>query len=314
MDLFRKKNKPQKRIVPLVVLLVSLMFVGCDIVLPQESTPESSEATELLQEPASEESPAFSLSDIPEYSGFPYAILHDNQPDFQKSDLTTESFQSFSKLDALGRCGVAFANVGLDLMPEEDRGEIGQIRPSGWHLVKYDNVDGKFLYNRCHLIAYQLTGENANEQNLITGTRYLNTEGMLPFENRVADYVRKTGNHVLYRVTPIYDGDHLLASGVEMEALSVEDDGEGISFHVFCYNVQPGISIDYATGDSRLTEEKETEEVTEQTYILNTNTHKFHSPFCLSVDQMAEHNKKEYTGTREELVEKGYEPCKRCNP
>lgn len=190
------------------------------------------------------------LADIPEYNGEAYTEINDNVPDFPDDDFTSTSFETYSDLDSLGRCGGAYANIGQDLMPTEKRGSIGQVKPSGWHTVKYDNVDGKYLYNRCHLIGYQLAAENANEKNLITGTRYLNTEGMLPFENMVADYIKETGNHVLYRVTPIFDGNNLVASGVQMEAESVEDKGEGILFNVFCYNVQPGISIDYATGNS----------------------------------------------------------------
>lgn len=196
--------------------------------------------------------PAVSLDSVPPYDGRPYVELDGNEPAFDQGELTERSFETYSSLDALGRCGPAFACVGRDLMPTEERGSIGQVKPTGWHTVKYDVVDGKYLYNRCHLIGYQLTAENANEENLITGTRYLNVEGMLPFENLVADYVRETDNHVLYRVTPIYAGAELVARGVEMEALSVEDAGEAVSFHVFVYNVQPGVEIDYATGDSRL--------------------------------------------------------------
>ncbi|MBQ3132787.1 MAG: DNA/RNA non-specific endonuclease [Clostridia bacterium] len=190
-------------------------------------------------------------SKIPAYSGKAYVALDGNRPSFSKAELTVHSYESYESLDAYGRCGVAIASIGRDLMPTEDRGSIGQIKPSGWHTVKYDNVDGKYLYNRCHLIGFQLTGENANEQNLLTGTRYLNIEGMLPFENMVADYIKETGNHVAYRVTPIFRGNNLVASGVQMEAYSIEDAGEGICFNVYCYNVQPGIVINYADGDSR---------------------------------------------------------------
>ena len=195
---------------------------------------------------------AETLADVPAYSDEPYAVVNNNEPDFTESDMTTDSYESYSELDSSGRCGIAMANLGKDLMPTEDRESIGQVKPSGWQTVKYDNVDGKYLYNRCHLIGFQLAGENANEKNLITGTRYMNTEGMLPFENMVADYIRETGNHVLYRVTPIFEGGNLVASGVQMEAKSVEDDGNGICFNVYVYNVQPGIEIDYATGESRM--------------------------------------------------------------
>lgn len=193
---------------------------------------------------------ALNVSDVPEYNGNAYAVINDNIPDFDQSDLSSDSFEIYSSLDSLGRCGSAYANIGIDLMPTEERGNIGQVKPSGWHTVKYDCVDGKYLYNRCHLIGYQLTAENANEKNLITGTRYLNVQGMLPFENMVADYIKETENHVLYRVTPVFEGNNLVASGVQIEAESVEDDGEGIQFNVYCYNVQPGIIIDYATGES----------------------------------------------------------------
>ena len=188
-----------------------------------------------------------------EYSGNPFVEVNGNVPYFGKEEYTTESFEIYSELDSLGRCGVAYANIGKDLMPVEERGEIGMVKPAGWHTVKYPEViEDVFLYNRCHLIGYQLSGENANVQNLITGTRYLNVEGMLPFENKVASYVRETGNHVLYRVTPIFEKDNLLAEGVLMEAYSVEDEGKGVAFCVFVYNVQPGIEIDYATGESKL--------------------------------------------------------------
>lgn len=191
----------------------------------------------------------FDLSALPPYSGEPYISVCGGDPDFSEDEITSVSYEYYSELDALGRCGVCIASVGQDIMPTEKRGSIGQVKPTGWHTVKYDFVDGKYLYNRCHLIGFQLTGENANKRNLITGTRYLNVEGMLPFENMVADYVKETGNHVMYRVTPIFVGDELLARGVHIEAESVEDGGDGIMFNVFCYNVQPGVVLDYATGE-----------------------------------------------------------------
>ena len=315
---------------------------------PQENasdTQESQQVTSATDVPTGEGTSAFSLREIPAYSGTPYTEVNGNQPYFTEEELTTQSFETYSELDSLGRCGVAYANVGQDLMPTEPRGEIGAVKPTGWHLVKYDNVDGKYLYNRCHLIAYMLAAENANPQNLITGTRYLNVQGMLPFETKVCDYVKNTGNHVLYRVTPIFDGDNLLADGVLMEAYSVEDAGEGISFCVFAYNVQPGIGIDYATGDNwaegsgtyqstvasvaeetpvpqpetdtavQITPESSvSQESRETTYVLNTNTKKFHYPTCSSVDDMKEKNKQIYTGSRDEVINMGYVPCKRCNP
>ena len=193
-----------------------------------------------------------SLDEITEYRGEPYVEINGYRPDFSQEDRNTEAFEAYSSLDSLGRCGTAFANVGQELMPRGERENISQIHPTGWQHVEYDFVDGESLYNRCHLIAHQLTGENANERNLITGTRYMNTEGMLPFEEMVGDYVREEDGHVLYRVTPVFEGSDLVARGVEMEGYSVEDQGESVSFHIFAYNVQPGVEIDYATGDNWL--------------------------------------------------------------
>lgn len=305
-------------------LLIALSPAGCATV--EMSQNETTATTTEVQ------------ADIPAYNGMPYIQLENNMPDFSDEEKTdTEAFEIYSDLDSLGRCGQAYANICLELQPTEPRGEIGDVRPSGWHTVKYNAViDGNYLYNRCHLIAYCLAGENANEKNLITGTCYLNIEGMLPFEQKVDAYVKGTGNHVLYRVTPVFDGDNLVASGVEMEGWSVEDDGAGICFHVFCYNVQPGIGIDYADGASQelVGEENvdtqaentvrevepernidaEQADVEKQTYILNTNTKKIHLPTCSSVDQMKETNRQTYEGTLEELKNMGYSPCKRCNP
>ncbi|MGN0655163.1 MAG: DNA/RNA non-specific endonuclease, partial [Ruminiclostridium sp.] len=340
------------------------------------------------------------LDNLPAYSGKAYVELNGNVPSFKKSQLTTESFEKYSKQDSLGRCGVAFANVSKETMPTEARGSIGSIKPSGWHTVKYDNVDGKYLYNRCHLIGYQLTGENDNKKNLITGTRYMNTEGMLPFENKVANYVESTGNHVLYRATPIFEGGNLLAGGVQLEAYSVEDKGKGVCFNVYCYNVQPDIVIDYSDGSSKLSDnaivsiklnyskyslkagqsktlvattspEKAAKSVkwyssnnkiatvnsngkvtakkagtvtitakttnglkatckitvkdnavavdnsdksTGGSYILNTNTKKFHYPSCSSINAMSEKNKWAVDYSRDKIIDMGYVPCKRCNP
>ncbi len=195
---------------------------------------------------------AFDLAAVPPYDGSPYVELNGNKPLFTDAEkASTVSFERYSRLDVLGRCGVAFANLAEELMPTEARGDISSVRPTGWQTDRYPFVDREFLYNRCHLIAYALAGENANERNLITGTRYLNTEGMLPFEDRVAPYLELTGNHVLYRVTPVFEGDERVVRGVEMEGWSVEDRGENICFHVFVYNVQPGVVIDYRTGESR---------------------------------------------------------------
>lgn len=264
----------------------------------------------------------YDLSNIPDYDGKAYVELNGNVPEFSKSEKTySESFEEYGKLDSLGRCTYAVSCIGKDLMPTEKRGSIGSVKPSGWHISKYDFVDGKYLYNRCHLIGYQLTAENANERNLITGTRYLNIEGMLPFENDVADYIEITNNHVYYKVTPIFEGNNLVANGVQMQAYSVEDNGQGISFNVYCYNVQPGVAIDYATGDNQAVTSSSasvtstsSDEADKKTYIVNTKTKKFHNPDCDGVKKMSSSNKKKYKGTRDSLISNGYSPCQKCNP
>lgn len=267
----------------------------------------------------------FTYKDIPEYNGNPSVIINGNEPAFAEDEITTDVFEKYSDLDSLGRCHVAFANICEEIMPTEQRGAIGHIKPSGWNTIKYpDLIEDNYLYNRCHLIAYSLAGENDNEKNLITGTHYLNYEGMQPYELEVLNFIRytKSDAHVLYRVTPIYKDDELVARGVLMEALSVEDKGEGIKFCVFVYNVQPGIELNYATGDSKAIEEPNTTETEIQSttsgndeyYILNTNTHRFHKPDCDSVNQMSDRNKAEYHGSREDLVSKGYKPCGNCHP
>ena len=321
----------------------SLDSASCkgDTVPSQSDAPSASQGQQTESSAPTEITTAssFSLSDVPAYSGKAYISVNGNVPYFTAAELTTTSFETYSDLDTLGRCGVTYACIGKDLMPTEERGSIGMVKPTGWHTVRYDDlVDGKYLYNRCHLIGYQLTGENANTKNLITGTRYLNIEGMLPFENMVADYIQETNNHVLYRVTPIFEGNNLLANGVLMEGYSVEDKGAGVSYCVFAYNVQPGIEIDYATGESKLAdsaqqEEQKTATVTptpspepekqepatgseasQADYILNTNTKKFHYPTCSSVNDMKEKNKQEFFGTRDEAISNGYFPCGRCKP
>ena len=255
-----------------------------------------------------------------------YTVLNNNIPEFSENEITTTAFEEYSELDDLGRCGVAFACIGEEIMPTEERGAIGQIKPSGWQMAKYDIVDGKYLYNRCHLIGYQLSGENANEKNLITGTRYMNVDGMLPFENKVADYIKETKNHVMYRVTPIFEGNNLLAKGVHMEAFSVEDNGEGVSFNVFVNNIQPGIEINYLDGTSKLKSDNSSEKITkieedkpenensDTIYILNTNTMKFHNEGCSSAKDIKPKNKESFNGTRTWLIDNGYSPCGICNP
>lgn len=267
--------------------------------------------------------PEFDIGSVPEFSGEPFYVINNNEPTFSASELSVESYEFYSELDSLGRCGVTIASIGRDIMPTEDRGSIGSVKPTGWHTVKYDTVDGKYLYNRCHLIGFQLTGENANTKNLITGTRYLNVEGMLPFENMVADYVKETGNHVALRVTPVFEGNNLLASGVQMEGYSIEDEGDGICFNIFCYNAQPGIDIDYRDGSSSMSESSRQEESSEPEesseaeatkYVLNTNTKKFHKETCRHVDSIKDENYAESTKTRDGLIDEGYSPCGTCKP
>lgn len=398
-------------------------------IINNEITNEVNNGSETTDEPSqTAQQSSVSLSNIPKYSGKAYVIINNNVPFFSEEDLTTNSYETYSELDNQGRCGAAMACVGKDIMPTEKRGDIGSIKPTGWHTVKYQGIDGTYLYNRCHLIGFQLTGENANEQNLITGTRYLNVEGMLPFENLVADYVKETNNHVLIRVTPMFEGDNLLASGVLMEAKSVEDNGALVQFNVYCYNVQPGIEINYKTGassgpeytgtttstntsnstdtnkndktdsetntntststttntsssnitsstttssssttsssttstssssttsssttstssssttsnsttstttpseaekpetsnsnstqssSSNTSSAETTNNPTTYTYILNTNSKKFHEPSCGSAKTIKEKNKDTFTGTRDEIIAKGYSPCKNCEP
>lgn len=267
------------------------------------------------------------VDDVPAYSGEPYVEVNDNQPEFTEEELTTVSYEDYSELDELGRCQTAEACIGQDLMPTEARENISSVKPTGWKNKSYDTVDGGYVYNRCHLIGYQLTGENANEENLITGTRYMNVEGMLPFEDEVAAYIKETDNHVMYRVTPVFEGDDLIASGVQMQAESVEDDGAGISFNVYVYNVQPYVVIDYRTGENwegdEIAEpegkwadgtEAEPSDTKEQMYILNKNTKKFHKPECSGAKKIKAKNKDEYKGSRQTLIDEGYEPCGSCHP
>ena len=292
----------------------------------------------------------FDLATVPEYDGSPSVEVNGNEPFFVEADFERSAFEEYSELDARGRCGEAFALIGEETMPTEPRGDISAIHPSGWQNDTYDWVDQYFLFNRCHVIGWQLAGENDNERNLITGTRYMNTEGMLPYENRVAWYVQSTGNHVLYRVTPIFEGANLVCSGVLMEAESVEDIGQGVRFCVYCYNVEPGVRIDYATGENEadgtmgtassessadtpqseaaqssasaaddertftIPDESMRVEESEAAFILNVNTGKFHWPHCPSVSDMREHNKFPFSGTREEAIELGFKPCGVCKP
>lgn len=296
----------------LLVLTLSLLLGGCAQPAPGPSGSQSG-STSTASETAA------SLDDIPAFSGEPYVVIDDNQPSFTASELTTSSFESYAPLDSLGRCGVAYACISTNLMPAdgEKRGSISEVKPSGWVTAKYDFVDGKYLYNRCHLIGWQLTAENANRSNLITGTRYMNVDGMLPFENMVADYIKETGSHVMYRVTPVFSGDDLVAQGVQMEAYSVEDDGDGICFNVFCYNVQPGVTIDYADGTNHLSDkdaqaDSSTADTASSHYVLNTSSKKYHDPSCSAVGKMSEKNRRDFTGTQAELEKEGYTPHTSC--
>ena len=286
--------------------------------------------------------PIIDLNDIPEYSRHAYVEINGGDPFFEDNEITTEAFEIYSPLDPLGRCGVAFACIGIEIMPTEDRDDIANVTPSGWEYNgvsnnnTYDFVENGYVYNRCHLIGFQLAGENDNERNLITGTRSLNIEGMLPFENQVADYVEETQNHVMYRVTPIYNGFDYVAKGVLMEAYSVEDNGRGVCFCIYAYNVQPGVLIDYYTGvnvasgeslpeigddgrgdnaESPTPDDKEDDSpLGEITYVINTNSKKFHNPSCSHAKNLSGENRKETDKSRDELVDEGYSPCGTCKP
>ena len=328
------KKNGKYRLLGVVTACVMVFMSACAGKAEQEKT--SANAQQETVPVSGTQQSDISMETIPEYDGEPYVVIDDNEPNFTEEELQPEAYETYGTLDALGRCSTAEASIGEGLMPTEKRGAIGQVKPTGWHTVKYDMVEGKYLYNRCHLIGYQLTAENANEENLITGTRYMNTEGMLPFENMVADYIKETGNHVMYRVTPVFEGENLVASGVQMEAESVEDQGADLSFNVYVYNVQPGVEIDYKTGESReanellpasknsdkagnavsgtASDKDSSDPVSEQTYILNTSSKKFHKESCSGVKSMKEKNKKVYTGKREEVIEQGYAPCGNCHP
>lgn len=332
-----------------LLLVIGLFLNGCtsasnsesdlsfqeEVFITQENTePEVAiDTTEQEQAPENNDNKPDTISvvetDYPAYTGQAFITVNDNVPFFTESDMTTKTYESYSPLDTLDRPGMAIACLGTETMPAEGekRGEIGMVKPVGWHTVKYPEViSDLYLYNRCHLIGWQLSAENANELNLITGTRYLNVIGMLPFEDETADYIHSTKNHVLYRVTPIYTGDNLVCDGLLMEAQSVEDDG--LSFCVYCYNVQPGIGIDYATGDSWLetdapeentidttAETDSSETVTqEKDYVLNTNSMKIHKPDCSSIEKMSEQNRKDFHGDINTLLSEGYSPCGICNP
>lgn len=294
---YRNRNNPWAFVLALVAIALIVAFFGDDLFGNRQYS--------------------FSLGDIPEFSGEPFVVINDNQPEFTEEDIAATSYEYYSQLDVLGRCGYAMACIGTDIMPTDERESISSVKPSGWVQAQYDFVDGESLYNRCHLIGFQLTGENANELNLITGTRYCNVDGMLPFENMVADYVKETDNHVLYRVTPIFSERELVARGVQMEGWSVEDHGEGICFNVYVYNNQPGVTIDYLTGNSYAGDSAQlqtTSGMQEESYILNTSSHKFHKSDCEQGQSIKETNKELFAGSKEELIRKGYTGAKCCDP
>ena len=323
-----------KRILALLLSLMLLLgsLFGCELFEEKRTDlfddyGDSKKPQESQESTEDKEAYGFaSVEGIPDYSGKAYVELNGNIPEFTDGEKVTESYELYSELDSLGRCGYTMACVGKDIMPTEDRESISSVKPSGWVNKKYDTslVDGGYIYNRCHLIGFQLTGENANDKNLITGTRYMNVQGMLPFENLIADYVKETDNHVMYRVTPIYDGNDLVACGVQMEAYSVEDDGEGVCFNVYIYNVQPGIVINYATGENWLStevpaqteknESADSNESGEKSYVLNTNSKKIHLPDCSGAQSISEANRGEYEGDINELIEQGYTACGICKP
>lgn len=336
-----KACRQDRRWLGIGLLALLAVFLAGGLVQAQELL---ARATDILHHKTAT-SPYYTVDTVPAFSGQPYVVINRNTPYFQGSDLSVHSYSRYSELDSWGRCKVAKACIGRDIMPKAPRGQIGQIKPSGWHTVRYSGVDGKYLYNRCHLIGYQLAGENSNPRNLITGTRYLNMQGMLPFENLVADYVKETGNHVMYRVTPIYSGRSLVAHGVLMEGLSVEDGGAGVSYCVFCYNAQPHIKINYATGESSASSGYgETKPATQRPnrgqtsmrhdyaagatsaaqgysagnssggYVLNIRSKRFHKPTCSSVTQMKAKNQRASNASREALISEGYKPCGSCRP
>ena len=368
-------NKNIKKIFSIIALLFLLavcsMAMGCDLTDSSDDAASSGEKTEQAadatedneatedenrdaqdeQDPADSEessaegSHAIDPDKLPEWDGEPSIEINGGDPSFTDSELSAikkQTEEDLSALDDQGRCGDVSACVSSETMPEGERDSIGMIRPAGWHLVKYDFVEGKYLYNRCHLIGWQLTGLNAEERNLITGTRYLNVDGMLPYENQVADFAESSDLHVAYRVEPVYKGDELIARGVHIEAESIEDKGESLAFNVYCYNVQPYVDIDYKTGESTADSDAPdsaessdssanqsgsssgsgssqnagagSQDSTEQTYILNTNTKRYHLQGCRSLSQMKDKNKRTFHGSKKELSRMGYQPCGNCNP
>ena len=304
-------HKPYKWLISifLSVFLTASTITGCTA--PQTAEHQTNQTS--IQTTAYE----IDFSTVPDYTEEPIYVYNNNQPLFTKQEITDDAYESYSDLDELGRVGTATACLGPETLPTEYREDISSVTPSGWINHSYDIVDGGYLYNRCHMIGFQLSGENDNEENLFTGTRYMNVDGMLPYENQTKEYIDETDNHVMYRVTPDFEDNNLVCDGVLMEAYSVEDNGSGLSFCIYVYNVQPGITIDYTTGEnytSNTTQTSDTTNTKDTTYILNTNSKIIHIPSCNSVAKMAQHNKKEYTGSYEALIKEDYHPCQNCNP
>lgn len=293
-----------------LILAAALLLCSCKKAdISQVTSPGQSEAGITVNKAVGLEA-----EDIPDYNGKPYIVINNNAPDFKQSELKAKPYEHYAELDRYGRCRESVACIGKELMPKDERETISEVKPTGWHSIRFSFIDGESLYNRCHLIGFQLTGENANEKNLITGTRYLNIEGMLPFENMTAEYIRETGNHVLYRVTPIYSGTELVARGVQMEAYSVEDVGRGLCFNVFCYNVQPNVKIDYKTGEAEATVKETTTKKIEAAYVINKKSGKIHRPDCSGVKTMSDKNKLFSNESVDELIAEGYTPCGECRP
>ena len=298
-----------------VIVLILICICGCEkdapsfaspdpvIVLPG-GDPKDAVIPALIPTP-------FSLEDVPEFSAAPYVSLNGGRPYFTMNEIVATSYEYYSRLDKYDRCGVAVACIGRDIMPTETREYIGLIKPTGWRSDRYEFIENEYIYNRCHLIGFQLAGENANERNLITGTRYMNIDGMLPFENMIASYVKETGNHVMYRVTPVFSGEEALARGVLMEAISVEDGGDGICFCIFAYNAQPYITINYMTGENRVDENYVQPE---GDYVLNIKTKKFHFPLCKYAVSISESNVEYFHGSKQYLLDRGFTACGVCRP
>ena len=294
----------------LSVFLVLSSLTGCTNLQTADTTTPQQTYTQTTAD-------KIDFSTIPNYTGEPVFVYNNNQPLFTTDEITTDAYEQYSDLDSLGRVQTATACLGTETLPTEDREDISSVTPTGWKNKEYDTIDGGYIYNRCHMIGFQLSGENDNPENLFTGTRYLNIEGMLSYENQTKDYITETDNHVMYRVTPNFQGNELVCRGVLMEAYSVEDNGTGLSFCIYAYNVQPGITIDYTTGDNYLTQTtntSDTNDTTNTTYILNTNSKTIHIPDCTAISKMSDKNKQEYTGSYDELIQKGYHPCGICNP